>query len=332
MKLNLILIHTIPLLSREHLDFFLYYIRYKTYGITQSQTQFQIFLIPVGNSLLVGTRYSQITQFQYNFFQNLTLKDDTILQIKVIARIFLIFFRFNYQLKWVQQDQSAYTNFPQVFEEIDLLPFIIGDDFKHSLYVNSLQLHIPFFDIITFDNKFLVEHSETSDSRPYATITTIETHTTPADTNIQINDPNELLCDTSESQVQYEQQNPQTTQPITQQPRNVQLETLSLQPNENPNNGNIQDELQNPNPTLDTQKADSNSLLVPVRRDAEQNIKLSTEQNPQHLIQGSSILFTSRTPITQSQKHLQHPESIILLPGLKMKQVLLPYLNNQVLL
>ena len=107
---------------------------------------------------------------------------------------------------------------------------------------------------------------------------------------------------------------------------------MSLQPNENPNYGNNQDELQNPNPTLDTQKADSNTLLVPVRRDEEQNIKLSTEQNPQLLIQGSSILFTSKTTITQSQKHLQHPETIILLPHLKMKQVLLPYLNNQVLL
>ena len=34
-------IHTIPLL-REHLDSYLYYIRYKTYYIAPSQTQFQV--------------------------------------------------------------------------------------------------------------------------------------------------------------------------------------------------------------------------------------------------------------------------------------------------
>ena len=85
------------------------------------------------------------------------------------------FFGFNYQLIWVQQDQSAFTNFPQTFDEIDLLPLIIRDDSKHSQYVNPLDLHIPYFDPITFDNNFLVEHSETSDSRPCATIRTIET-------------------------------------------------------------------------------------------------------------------------------------------------------------
>ena len=83
---------------------------------------------------------------------------------------------------------------------------------------------------------------------------------------------------------------------------------MSLQPNENPNNDNNQDELENPHPTLDTQrialKADSNSLLVPVRRVEEQYIGLSTEQDPQHLIQASSILPTTNTTITQPQRQL----------------------------
>ena len=55
--------------------------------------------------------------------------------------------------------------------------------------------------------------------------------------------------------------------PIAQQPFNVQHENLSLQPNKNNNTDNNQDELQNPNPTLDTQSADltvnSNALFVP---------------------------------------------------------------------
>ena len=41
-------IHTIPLLS-EHLDSHLYYIRYKIYEITPSQTQFQVIFSPVDN-------------------------------------------------------------------------------------------------------------------------------------------------------------------------------------------------------------------------------------------------------------------------------------------
>ena len=65
----------------------------------------------------------QTTHFQYNFFQNRTLNDDTIQQIQTFARILLKFFRFNYQLIWVQQDQSAYTIFPQTFDKVDLLPF-----------------------------------------------------------------------------------------------------------------------------------------------------------------------------------------------------------------
>ena len=36
-------IHTIPLL-REHVDSFLYYIRFRTYEITPSQAQFQVIL------------------------------------------------------------------------------------------------------------------------------------------------------------------------------------------------------------------------------------------------------------------------------------------------
>ena len=144
----------------------------------------------------------QITHFQYNFFQNLTLNDDTIPEIQVFARFLLKIFRFNYQLVWVQQEQSAYTNFPQTFDKVGLLPFIIRDDFKHLRYINVPQFHIPYFKIVAFDVNVILERSETSDNRPYTTISTTEMHTTPHNTNIQIQDSNELFCDTSESQVQ----------------------------------------------------------------------------------------------------------------------------------
>ena len=54
-------------------------------------------------------------------------------------------------------------------------------------------------------------------------------------TNIQADDQNDLVSDTSELQVQYLQQDLQTIQPMTeQQPHNLQLEILSLQTNGNP--------------------------------------------------------------------------------------------------
>ena len=60
---------------------------------------------------------------------------------------------------------------------------------------------------------------------------------------------------------------------------------MSLQFDENNNNDNIQHELQNPNPTLDTQSTDltvdSHALLVPIGQVEEQNILHITEQDPQ---------------------------------------------------
>ena len=204
---------------------------------------------------------------------------------------------------WVQQDQPSYTNFPQTFVTVDLLTFIIRDDFKHQQKINPLQFHIPYFEIIAFDNNFIVERSETSDNRPYTTISTTEIHTTPHNTNIQIQDSNELLSDTSESQVQYPQQSPQTTQPITHQPPNAQFENLSLQFDETQDNDNDQDELQLPNTTLDTQSTnltvDSNILMVPKRPIENQDISHNVEQDPQYLIQGSSTLSTNTNTITQ---------------------------------
>ena len=168
-----------------------------------------------------------------------------------------------------------------------LSTFIIRDDFEHPHYKNPQKFYILYFDTIALDNDFIVELSETSDNRPYFTTSTTEIHTAPHNTNIQIHDPNGLLSDTSESQVQYSQQSPQTTQPIIQQPPNVQFENLSLQLDDNHNNDNNQNELQYPNSTLDTQSTDltvdSNAFLVPVRHVEEQDIRRNTEQDPQYL-------------------------------------------------
>ena len=111
----------------------------------------------------------QVTTFEYKFFQDIVLNEDTIPQIKVLSHFLLKYFRFNYQLLWEQKDQSAYIHFPKVLTETELLPFIIRQDFNHFLYKNFTSFPISHFDNIILNTDFLVEHSETSDNRPYTT-------------------------------------------------------------------------------------------------------------------------------------------------------------------
>ena len=114
----------------------------------------------------------QIKQFQYRFFQNIILNEDTVPQIKVFSHFLLKFFRLNYQLIWEQQDQNAYINFPQVLTEHEILSFKINTN-KHLLYRDTTSFNITYFELINFDTNLLIEQSETSDNRPYTTLNLI---------------------------------------------------------------------------------------------------------------------------------------------------------------
>ena len=81
----------------------------------------------------------------------------------------LTFFRFNYQLLWEQQDQQAYINFPQILTQTELLPYIIKIENKHLQYRDLTSFNITYFEQINLDHTFLVEHSETTDNRPFIT-------------------------------------------------------------------------------------------------------------------------------------------------------------------
>ena len=65
----------------------------------------------------------QVKNFQYRFFNNITLTDNTIPQVEVFTQFILKFFRFNYQILWEQQDQQAYIHFPQILTQTELLPY-----------------------------------------------------------------------------------------------------------------------------------------------------------------------------------------------------------------
>ena len=231
-------VHTIPL-AREHCDSNLYYIRYKTFEITPSQTPFQIIFNPV-KGISSGTFYRtihpqnitlsiqdvfrtymhkliefnenqdtplycpshlqelkrrseyfevpdldtkvqrhdnphywlqrdnlQIKNFQYRFFNNIILTDDTTPQVKIFTQFLLKFLRFNYQLLWEQKDQQAYINFPQILTHIELLPYIIKNENKHLHYRDLTSFDVTHFEQVNLDHNFLLEHSETSDNRPF---------------------------------------------------------------------------------------------------------------------------------------------------------------------
>ena len=120
----------------------------------------------------------QVKNFQYRFFNNIILTDDTIPQVKVFTHSSFTFFRFNYQLLWEQQDQQAYTNFFQVLTPTELLPYIIKNEHKHLQYRNPTSFNIQHFDQINLDHNFITDFSETSDNRPYIT-TNISHETSP---------------------------------------------------------------------------------------------------------------------------------------------------------
>ena len=62
----------------------------------------------------------QIHQFQYQFFQNLTLNTKTKEQIQIYSLFLRKFFRHNYQLVWLSKFQDACINFPQQFTQNEL--------------------------------------------------------------------------------------------------------------------------------------------------------------------------------------------------------------------
>ena len=122
----------------------------------------------------------QIQNFQYRFFNNIILTHDTIPQVKIFTQFLFQFLRFNYQLLWVQKDQQAYFNFPQRLTHTELLPYIIKNEHKHLHYRDLTSFNVTRFEQIYLDHNFLLEHSETSDNRPFITSDT-SLETTPED-------------------------------------------------------------------------------------------------------------------------------------------------------
>ena len=120
----------------------------------------------------------QIKNFQYRIFNNIILTYDTIPQVKIFTQFLLKFLRYNFQLLWERKDQQAYSNFPQILIHTELLPYIIKNEHKHLHYRDLTSFNVTHFEQINLDHNFLLEHSETSNNRPFITSDT-SPETTP---------------------------------------------------------------------------------------------------------------------------------------------------------
>ena len=199
----------------------------------------------------------QVTNFQYRFFQNISLDDDTIPQIKVFSHFLLKYVRFNYQILWEQKDQNAYIHFPQVLTETVLLPFLIRNDFKHPYYKDFTTIHTSHFESIEFNPDFLLEQFETSDSRPY--------------TNLLQNNTNEyenILSETSDTgpYINLIQDDTTDNENVIQHQPTTPRHPSQTSPD---STESVQDTLTNP-PNTSSTVTDSNALQVPTRNIIQQ--------------------------------------------------------------
>ena len=242
----------------------------------------------------------QFKQFHYRFFQNVILNEDTVPQIKVFSHFLLRFIRFNYQLIWEQQDQNAYFNFPQVLTETELLPFIIRDTNKHIYYSDPTSFNITQFELIKFETIFNIEHSETSNNRPYTTPNLI------SEPLLDKYSPHILQHDTGQN-ILHNNQDDNTKffqNPKTSQFNNVPdpSETATIQ-----NVSEISEETTN-NPQSFTITDDSNIVLIPVHNITQ---TLVNDQTPNDTIHNTnqdntSTLSTSNTLTTQELQPQQN--------------------------
>ena len=109
----------------------------------------------------------RIQNFLYHYFKDSTLKDQTIPQIKVISLFLRKNFRFNYQLLWSQQDQPAFTAFPNHFTVDECLPFIISKQNEHPYFHKPHLVTEQTLDYIRFDPLLITENDLFADNRPY---------------------------------------------------------------------------------------------------------------------------------------------------------------------
>ena len=252
----------------------------------------------------------QTKHFQYSFFNNITLTDDTFPQVKIFTQFLLKFFRFNYQFLWELQDQQAYINFPQILTETELLPYIIKNENKHLQYRDPTSLNITFFQQINLDNNCITDYFETSDNRHYFT-----SHIPPETTSDE-QTSNVIPQYTRQHSVQSEEQEDLDNLNLFQNQQSYQIDPLypqlaqtsdtqQLNPSETVTLQNTSESSEESKQTVQNTQSftitnDSNLIQDPTH-----NINPDQTNDPNHnttftIIQdNTSLLSTSNTNVTQ---------------------------------
>ena len=254
----------------------------------------------------------KVKNFQYLFFNNIILTNDTIPLVKIFTQFLLKVFRFNYQLVWEQQ---AYIHFPQILTQTELLPNIINMNI--DIYSTEILLHFDttYFEQINLDHTFFVEHSETSDNRPYIT-SNISPETTPEEQTSNV-----VPQYTRQHSVQSEQydfvnlfQNPE---PHQLNPLYPQLSEVSdIQQLNTSETATIQNASKFSEETVQTVQNtqsltitnDSNLIQVPTHNITQDETNNQNEDNTLNTTQdNTSVLSTSHTNITQPSQTQASP-------------------------
>ena len=262
----------------------------------------------------------QIKHFQYRFFNNIILTDDTIPQVKIFTQFLFKFLRFNYQLIWEQKDQQAYLNFPHILTQTELLPYIIHYENKHLHYRDLTSSNVTHLEQINLDSTFILEHSETSDNRPFTSSDTSH-ETTPEEQTSSV----EPLYTRQQSE-QSEQESPEQEAfvNIFQNPDSPQEQLLYSPQLQAP-------DIQQPNPSetntihntsefseetvQNTQSLtitdDSNRIIIPTHNITQNDITNQSQDNTSNINQdNTSMVSTSNTNITQpSQTQILSPRN-----------------------
>ena len=256
---------------------------------------------------MATTRYITNKTFPVQILYKIILTDDTIPQVKIFTHFLLKFFRFNYQLLWEQKDQKAYINFPQALTHIELLPYIINNENKHLHYINLTSLNVTHFEQINLDHNFVLEHSETSDNRPYTTSDT--SHTTTHKEQTSYVQPS-YMKQQSEQSEQSEQESPtqETLVNLFQNPdsppRQPQLQVSDIQlPNPSETN-TIHNTSEFSEETVQNTQSftitdDSNLIIIPTHTITQNEITNQNQDNTSSTNpDNTSVLSTSNTTIT----------------------------------
>ena len=261
-----------------------------------------------------------IKHFQHRFFNNIILTDDTIPQVKIFTQFLFKFLRFNYQLIWEQKDQQAYVNFPHILTHTELLPYIIHNENKHLHYRDLTSLNVTHLEQINLDSTFILEHSETSDNRPFTTSDT--SHETTPEEQTSIVEPLYTRQQSEQSEQESPEQgalvnlfqnpdfpqeqllySPQSQAPDIQQPNLSETNTIH-------NTSEFSEETVQNTQSL-TITNDSNRIIIPTHNITQNDITNQSQDNISNINQdNTSILSTSNTNITQpSQTQILSPRN-----------------------